>query len=44
MDNLLLLTDSYKVSHWGQYPPKTETVYSSGRPASLVLVDATATG
>ena len=28
MDNLLLLTDSYKVSHWAQYPPKTETVYS----------------
>ena len=28
MDNLLLLTDSYKVSHWAQYPPGTETVYS----------------
>jgi nicotinamide phosphoribosyltransferase len=26
--NLLLLTDSYKVSHYKQYPPKTETVYS----------------
>lgn len=28
LDNFLLLTDSYKVSHWGQYPPKTENVYS----------------
>lgn len=28
MDNLLLLTDSYKVSHARQYPPSTETVYS----------------
>lgn len=26
--NLILLTDSYKVTHWKQYPPKTETVYS----------------
>src|SRR6185369_16226427 len=26
--NLLLLTDSYKVSHHRQYPPGTETVYS----------------
>ena len=26
--NILLLTDSYKVSHHKQYPPKTETVYS----------------
>lgn len=26
--SLLLLTDSYKVSHWKQYPPKTEKVYS----------------
>ncbi|RJQ27061.1 nicotinate phosphoribosyltransferase [Candidatus Parcubacteria bacterium] len=29
MDNLLLMTDSYKVSHWKQYPPGTETVYSN---------------
>mmetsp|Transcript_2844 Transcript_2844/g.8596 ORF Transcript_2844/g.8596 Transcript_2844/m.8596 type:complete len:483 (-) Transcript_2844:41-1489(-) len=28
MDNILLLTDSYKVSHWRQYPPGTTTVYS----------------
>lgn len=27
-DNLLLLTDSYKVSHWKQYPPGCERVYS----------------
>lgn len=26
--NLLLNTDSYKASHWLQYPPKTETVFS----------------
>jgi nicotinamide phosphoribosyltransferase len=28
VDNLILLTDSYKVSHWKQYPPKTTNVYS----------------
>jgi nicotinamide phosphoribosyltransferase len=27
-NNLLLLTDSYKFTHWKQYPPKTEKVYS----------------
>ncbi|MCG8475084.1 MAG: nicotinate phosphoribosyltransferase, partial [Cytophagales bacterium] len=27
-DNLLLKTDSYKVTHWKQYPPKTQKVYS----------------
>ena len=27
-DNLILLTDSYKVSHHLQYPPGTQTVYS----------------
>jgi nicotinamide phosphoribosyltransferase len=27
-DNLILLTDSYKVSHAKQYPPKTSKVYS----------------
>lgn len=27
-NNIILLSDSYKVSHWKQYPPKTETVYS----------------
>lgn len=26
--NLLLLTDSYKITHWKQYPPKTQKVYS----------------
>lgn len=28
MDNPLLLTDSYKLSHFRQYPPRTEGVYS----------------
>jgi nicotinamide phosphoribosyltransferase len=27
-NNILLLTDSYKVSHWVQYPPGTEYIYS----------------
>lgn len=27
-DNLILLTDSYKLTHYMQYPPGTETVYS----------------
>ena len=27
-DNLLLRTDSYKVTHWRQYPPGTQYVYS----------------
>ena len=27
-DNLLLKTDSYKISHHSQYPPKTTCVYS----------------
>jgi nicotinamide phosphoribosyltransferase len=26
--NLLLLTDSYKFTHWKQYPPETQKVYS----------------
>ena len=26
--NPILLTDSYKVTHWRQYPPGTEYVYS----------------
>ncbi len=26
--NIILLTDSYKISHYKQYPPKTENVYS----------------
>jgi nicotinamide phosphoribosyltransferase len=26
--NILLQTDSYKLSHWNQYPPKTERIYS----------------
>lgn len=28
MNNLILTQDSYKVSHWRQYPPGTENVYS----------------
>lgn len=28
MENILLLTDSYKISHFSQYPPETETVFS----------------
>ena len=28
MNNLILLTDSYKVTHHKQYPPGTEKVYS----------------
>jgi len=27
-DNIVLLSDSYKISHWKQYPPGTEYVYS----------------
>lgn len=27
-DNLILRSDSYKVSHWRQYPPRTRAVYS----------------
>jgi nicotinamide phosphoribosyltransferase len=27
-NNLLLLTDCYKLTHWKQYPPKTTKVYS----------------
>lgn len=27
-DNILLMTDSYKFTHWKQYPPKTEKVFS----------------
>lgn len=28
LDNIILLTDGYKCTHYVQYPPKTETVYS----------------
>lgn len=28
MNNILLMTDSYKLSQWKQYPPNTEVVYS----------------
>lgn len=28
LDNICLLTDSYKVSHYKQYPPQTQRVYS----------------
>jgi len=27
-ENIILLSDSYKISHWRQYPPGTEYVYS----------------
>ena len=27
-NNIILLTDSYKVTHWKQYPPNTEEIYS----------------
>jgi nicotinamide phosphoribosyltransferase len=27
-ENIILLSDSYKVSHWKQYPPNTTNVYS----------------
>merc|ERR1719230_647815 len=27
-DNIILMSDSYKVSHYKQYPPGTEYVYS----------------
>jgi len=27
-NNIILLTDSYKVTHWKQYPPKTTNIYS----------------
>lgn len=27
-DNLILMTDSYKFTHWRQYPPRTENIYS----------------
>lgn len=28
MDNIILLTDSYKITHFAQYPPGTQKVYS----------------
>lgn len=28
LDNICLMTDSYKLGHWKQYPPKTQYVYS----------------
>lgn len=28
MNNIMLMTDSYKQSHWKQYPANTQTVYS----------------
>ena len=40
--NILLLTDSYKATHWKQYPPGTEQIYSyfesrGGRFAEVVF-------
>jgi nicotinamide phosphoribosyltransferase len=28
LENIILTSDSYKISHWKQYPPNTEYVYS----------------
>ena len=28
LDNIILLTDSYKQTHWKMYPPETQTIYS----------------
>jgi len=28
LDNIMILSDAYKTSHWRQYPPNTTTVYS----------------
>ena len=28
LDNLILNTDSYKVSHWVQYPPGMDAMFS----------------
>jgi len=28
LNNICALTDSYKATHWKQYPPKTSNVYS----------------
>ncbi len=28
LDNIILMTDSYKATHWKMYPPKTSKVYS----------------
>lgn len=40
--NIILLTDSYKISHYKQYPPNTSTIYSyfesrGGRFANVVF-------
>lgn len=42
-DNLIIKTDSYKVTHWKQYPPGSEHVYSyyesrGGTPAKTVFL------
>jgi nicotinamide phosphoribosyltransferase len=41
-DNLIIRTDSYKVTHWKQYPPNAEYVYSyyesrGGTPSKTVF-------
>ncbi|MEY2863182.1 MAG: hypothetical protein RLY58_889 [Pseudomonadota bacterium] len=38
-DNLLLDTDSYKSSHWLQYPPKTELISSYIEPRGGLFAD-----
>lgn len=32
LDNIILLTDSYKQTHWKMYPPQTQTIYSYLEP------------
>ncbi len=32
LDNIILITDSYKATHWKMYPPKTSKVYSYLEP------------
>lgn len=39
--NLITSTDSYKISHWKQYPPKTTNVYSFFESRGGVFPDVT---
>lgn len=41
MHNLILHTDSYKISHWPQYPPGTTGVYSYFTPRGGLFPEAT---
>lgn len=40
-DNVIFLTDSYKVGHWPQYPPGTTKVYSYFESRGGVFADTT---